>query len=169
MKIILITAMDPSGLIGQNGRLPWQDKEEMSFFRSQTLGESVIMGRKTFESMQRKPLGRRLNLVMSRDSELQYPGVTMVRSMEQALSYKFDKLFVIGGTEIYSRFLPYADEIIFSVMRKHVDRFTGGDYQFFPNHHLLMEGEEMPADKIFEGKNFVTYLKKISAEETHEK
>lgn len=109
--------MDPNGVIGVNGKLPWHIPEEMAFFRSQTLGEAVVMGRKTYESIGR-PLARRINVVLSSDPKIEVPGGMHADSVKALLTLKFDKIFCIGGAEVYEQLLPFSDEIIVSYVPK---------------------------------------------------
>ncbi len=119
MEIILIWAMDSKGGIGYKGRLPWHYPEDLSHFKSTTLGYPVLMGRKTFDSLPSGPLPGRMNLVLSHRELSLYSerdNVRRLASLPEVLSLgeekKWQKLFVIGGEEVYRHFLPAADTLI---------------------------------------------------------
>lgn len=104
----LIVAVDENFAIGKNGDIPWHISADMKYFKEQTLGKSVIMGRKTLESFpNKKPLPKRENIVLSRDKSLKIEGATVVNSIKEAIKAAGDDAFVIGGGEIYKMFLPY--------------------------------------------------------------
>lgn len=102
-EIALIVAQDRRRAIGNAGRLPWHLPDDLRHFKSLTLGHTVIMGRKTYESIGRALPGRQ-NWVLSRDAEWQAPGVLRVDSWPAALArhqHQAGILWVIGGGEIY--------------------------------------------------------------------
>lgn len=108
--MIAIVAMSPQRVIGAAGRIPWHISEDLKFFKRTTLGHSVLMGRKTFDSIG-KPLPGRENLVLSRTAEIS--GVRMVRSLDEIQGPADGrKLFVIGGAELYSALLPRCGTIL---------------------------------------------------------
>lgn len=113
MEIILIAAVGRERQLGLDNKLLWQLPGDLPRFKQITMGSPIIMGRKTYDSIGR-PLPGRQNIVISRDSELQIEGVVVVNSVEKALSIaqsaqvETDSVFVIGGGEIYSLFLPVA-------------------------------------------------------------
>lgn len=118
MKICLIAAVGQNFAIGHNGKLPWHLPADFAWFKAQTLNKSIIMGRKTFESLNR-PLPMRLNIVISRGPQQNFePNVVWVHSLEDALTiakineeYKSDEAMVIGGGEIYSQAVKIADRL----------------------------------------------------------
>ncbi|MDJ0756772.1 MAG: dihydrofolate reductase, partial [Ardenticatenaceae bacterium] len=83
-SIFLVAAVDRQGIIGANNGIPWRLSADMRFFRKITSGKPVIMGRKTYESIGR-PLPKRLNIVLTRQSGYQPEGVVVVQSLEEAL------------------------------------------------------------------------------------
>lgn len=119
MKIIIIAAVAKNGVIGlSNGKIPWHIKEDFSHFKKQTLGSPIIMGRKTFESLG-KPLKNRTNIVITRNSEFKADEeVIIFKNIAESLEYckgqKSEKVFIIGGGEIYSQAMGLADELIIS-------------------------------------------------------
>ncbi|MGG4145364.1 dihydrofolate reductase [Paenibacillus algorifonticola] len=128
MSITLIAAMDRNRTIGIGNKLPWRLPAEMALFTKHTLGKTVLMGRKTFESLP-KPLKDRHNVVLTRQSDFASEGCETVHSIEEALSrFGEEELMVIGGTEIYTQFLPIADKLYLTAVDAEV---AGGD-AFFP-------------------------------------
>ncbi len=120
MKLSLIVATAKDNAIGRNNELPWHLPQDLKYFKSVTLGKSVIMGRKTFESIG-KPLPGRTNIVVTRQKNWNVAGVLVAQSVEGALdiaqqfrneqSSLADEVMVIGGAEIYRHALPLADRI----------------------------------------------------------
>jgi dihydrofolate reductase len=110
-RISLIWAQDENGLIGKAGRLPWRLPADMAWFRRQTMGKPILMGRKTFESIG-KPLPGRRNLVLSRQ-DMAIEGCTVVHGLDDARTAAFDaeEIMVIGGAEIYALALPEAERM----------------------------------------------------------
>ncbi len=113
--IIGIVAVDKNGAIGKGGRLPWHYSADMKFFRETTTGNACVMGYKTWLTLGR-PLKDRLNIVLSRQSEVEAQDrLVVLRQPEFALSlnrYLAGDLFVIGGATIYAAFLPYIEKWI---------------------------------------------------------
>lgn len=95
----LIVACDLAGAIGKNNTLPWHLSDDLKLFKSITTGNTILMGRKTAESLN-GPLPNRTNLVLTTHKDLQLEGFTIVTSLEEALEIDPD-LFVIGGGELY--------------------------------------------------------------------
>lgn len=97
-----IVAQAINGVIGRDGGLPWHLPTDLAFFKKMTLGKTVVMGRKTYESIGR-PLPQRRNIVLTRDAAWRAPaGVEVVRDLDQILAIQErDQLFVIGGASIY--------------------------------------------------------------------
>jgi dihydrofolate reductase len=127
--ISLIVAMAQNGVIGRDNALPWRLPEDLKRFKAFTLGKTILMGRKTYESIGR-PLPGRANLVLTRDRNWIAAGVTVVHSVEQALTQAAPgkELVVIGGAEIYRLVLPFARRIYLT----HVHADVPGD-TFFPD------------------------------------
>lgn len=110
-SISLIVAMDESGLIGRDNALPWRLPEDLKQFRRLTLGKTVLMGRKTFESLG-KPLDGRQNWVLSRDLAFRANGVRVFRDLDDALAaHESGELMVIGGAAVFRDSLARAQRI----------------------------------------------------------
>ena len=108
-KITIIVAASENSVIGYKNALPWHISEDLKNFKKITINHSVIMGRKTFESIG-KPLKDRRNIVISRDKKLKIEGVEVVNSLDDAVCRTKDEneIFIIGGEQIYKIALPIA-------------------------------------------------------------
>ena len=113
--IIGIVAVDRNGAIGKGGKLPWHYSADMKFFKETTTGNAVVMGHNTWRSL-KKPLPHRLNIVLSRQSEIEpQESLLVLRSVESVLSSARildTDLYVIGGEQVYRSFLPNIDKWI---------------------------------------------------------
>ena len=111
MSVSMIAAVGKNLELGKNNNLIWHFKEDMKFFKDTTMGHTVVMGRKTFESLPKALPGRK-NIVISSNAEYQAQGATVVTSVDEALQIADnEEIFVIGGGKIYAEFLPYADKL----------------------------------------------------------
>ena len=111
MSVSMIAAVGKNLELGKNNDLIWHFKEDMKFFKDTTMGHTVVMGRKTFESLPKALPGRK-NIVISSNAKYQAQGATVVTSVEEALQIADnEEIFVIGGGKIYAEFLPYADKL----------------------------------------------------------
>jgi dihydrofolate reductase len=114
-RITLIVAVAENGVIGAKGGLPWHLPEDLKRFKALTLGKPILMGRKTWESLPRKPLPGRTNIVVTRDSGFQDAGAVVAHSIEDALvaaeSEHPEEIMVIGGAAIFAATLPLAYRI----------------------------------------------------------
>jgi dihydrofolate reductase len=106
----LIVAMADNGVIGKNGELPWRIPEDMRHFKALTIGKPCIMGRKTWDSLPKKPLPGRENIVVTRDAAFLAQGAAVFHSLEDAFAHACGaaEICVIGGTEIYKATLSFA-------------------------------------------------------------
>jgi len=121
MKLTLIAAMDQQGLIGKDNQLPWHISADLQFFKQQTLGKPIVMGRKTCESLP-FPLPGRRNLVLTRNKAFKAEGFECI---EQLSDIDEQSVMVIGGSSIYRWLLPRGDHLILTRI-KHT--FTGDTY-----------------------------------------
>ena len=109
--LTLVVAVSENGIIGRDGGLPWRLPEDLKHFRRLTLGNTVLMGRKTFESLG-KPLEGRANWVLTRDAAFAPAGAQVFRDLEAALAATPQgELLVIGGAELYRQTLPLASRL----------------------------------------------------------
>jgi dihydrofolate reductase len=115
--VSLIVAVAENGVIGGNNMLVWHLPADMKFFKDTTMGHCVISGRKNYESIPEKfrPLVNRTNIVITRQSDYNAPGAVVVNSVEAALEKAREtgdkEIFIIGGAEIFSQSMRYADRI----------------------------------------------------------
>jgi dihydrofolate reductase len=110
MKIIAIAAVGRNGELGKDNKLPWNIPEDMEFFKKSTEGHTVVMGRRTFESLGR-PLPNRRNIVLSTQN-WSHAGVEVIANQIEVIrKLDEDVVFVIGGENTYTHLLPYLDEI----------------------------------------------------------
>lgn len=106
--LTLVVAVADNGVIGRDGDLPWRLPEDLKHFRRLTLGNTVLMGRKTFDSLG-KPLEGRANWVLTRDPAYAPAGATVFHTLDAALAAPPQgELLVIGGAELYRQTLPHA-------------------------------------------------------------
>ena len=110
--INIIAAVGKNKELGLNNKLLWHLKEDMKYFKETTTGYIVVMGRKTFESIG-KPLPKRKNIVITRQN-ITLDGAEVLNDPYKVLEYN-DKIFIIGGEQIYRFFLPYADNIYLKI------------------------------------------------------
>ena len=133
--IIGIVAVDRQGAIGKKGKLPWHYSSDMKFFRETTTGHAVVMGRKTWLALG-KPLKNRLNIVLSRDSTIEaHESLLVLSDIESVLSMNHSlttDLFVMGGAQIYSAFMPHIEKWIVTEVPLKV---SGAD-TFMPDGYL---------------------------------
>ena len=146
MSLTLIAAVADGGVIGRSNTLPWYLPADLRRFKRLTTGHTVIMGRKTYESVGR-PLPDRRNLVISSSKDFRPTGVTVVPSMEDALKQAKDDadVFVIGGARVFEAALPMADRL--ELTRVHAA--IPGDVffpPFNPAEWTLVSEEKHPAD-----------------------
>lgn len=108
--ISLITGVDKNWLIGNGGKLPWNIPEDLAYFKKITNGHSIVMGRKTFESIGR-PLPNRTNIILTKDENYKAEGCVIINSKESLEIKNDEEVFVIGGANVYKQFLPLADKL----------------------------------------------------------
>ena len=134
MKISMIAAMAQQRVIGRDQTMPWHLPADLAFFKKTTMGNPILMGRKTYESIGR-PLPGRLNLVVTHNPELEIAGCEVVTSLDQALEIankepsRSDEIFIIGGGQLYASFLPQADRLYLTL----IDAELKGD-TYFPDY-----------------------------------
>lgn len=133
-NIRAIAAIAKNRVIGSNNCIPWNIPQDLQFFRKTTQGATVLMGRKTFESIG-KPLPNRCNIVLSSTCQ-EIPGTTVICSPDQLLGLDIPRdIWVIGGATIYKLMLPVCDELYIS----HIEGNYSGDTYFpeFENNFSL--------------------------------
>lgn len=111
----LIVARARNGAIGRDGTIPWHAPEDLAFFQRETLGGAIIMGRKTWESLPKRPLPRRLNIVVTSAPfaiEKDAQSVSLESALDAARAAGHMRVYAIGGAGIYRAFLPKADRLL---------------------------------------------------------
>lgn len=127
-NLSLIVAMDKNKVIGQDNDMPWHLPDDLKFFKKNTQNKTVIMGRKTFQSIGSKPLPNRRNIVISRNQSFETNGAALYASVEQAIlsCSKQEEVMIIGGGQLYKMMLPYATRLYLT----HVEASIEGDTIF---------------------------------------
>jgi dihydrofolate reductase len=112
LTISFIVAMDNNRVIGKNNDLPWRLPKEWQYVKKTTMGHSIILGRKNFESIGKALPGRR-NIILTRDTSYSAQGCEVAHSVAEVLAMcrGEEEIFIFGGEEIYRLFLPYADKL----------------------------------------------------------
>lgn len=149
MKKIIVAAISKNNVIGKDGKIPWHSEEELQQFKKNTIGFPVIMGRKTWEAIG-KPLEGRLNIVVTRKQDYitSFHEVVIFYSLQQALDFckttVYNKVFIIGGGEIFTQILNDADEMVISEMNFEIE----GDVYFpkFDGTTWILESNELFTD-----------------------
>ena len=117
--------MADNGVIGDAGGIPWRIPEDMRRFRQLTLGKPCIMGRRTWDSLPKKPLDGRLNIVVTRDGSFAAPGATVAHGLDEALAVAQranpSEVMVIGGADIYRAALPLADTLFLTEVHASIE------------------------------------------------
>ena len=128
MSLSLIVAMTQNRVIGKDNQMPWHLPADLAWFRQNTTGKPVIMGRKTFESIGR-PLPKRTNIVLSRQP-FEHDGVIWKDSLESAVDFVRDskEIMLIGGGQLFNEYLSKADRLYLTEIQTELDGDT-----FFPS------------------------------------
>jgi len=158
----IIVAMDKNNLIGDNNAIPWHLPADLAYFKKITTGKSVIMGRKTFDSifkMLGKPLPNRENIILTRDKNLKINGCKVIHTLAEIK--QFDNAFIIGGSNIYNQTLDLVDKLYIT--------FVDGDFYgdaYFPkfeknNWKIISEEKNLSTDKNKYSHTFTIMQKKL--------
>lgn len=125
MNLILIAAEAANKVIGNDGKMPWHIPEDLKHFKKKTMGHPVIMGRKTFDALERKPLPGRPNIVVSRSLDAGWvapQGAHRVHSLKMAvkslITTGYEQAFVIGGEQLFRAALPWASRVVLTKLYK---------------------------------------------------
>lgn len=147
-NLSLIVATDTENGIGKNNQLLWHLPEDLKFFKRTTSGHTVIMGRKTYESIG-KPLPNRRNIVISRQENFKIEGVEVYQTLNAAIKACHDEneAFIIGGGEIYKQALPFTQKIYLTKVHHQFDADT-----FFPTleatqWEVILKEDHLPDEK----------------------
>ena len=154
MDIIIIAAMAENRVIGKNNALPWSLKVDMERFKKLTLGWPCVMGRKTWESLPKRPLPGRSNIVISRSQSDAMTGAKVFPSLKDAIGHcaEYEKVFICGGASVYAEAFPLANRIELTVIY--------GQYEgdaFFPEINPVLW--KITNTEDFDGFSFISYSK----------
>ena len=160
MKIHLIWAQDKNGGIGENGKLPWHVSEDLKNFKKLTMNSTVIMGRKTWESLPFRPLPKRNNIVLSSTNQI---NATTYHSLEKCLNELRDKqikkIFIIGGRSIYKLCFHLADYLHISfinINNTNINEFFPFNIEEIKLKFKQTDSKELSATALY------TYWRKIN-------
>ena len=159
--ISIIVAIAQNGAIGYKGDLIYHLSADLRRFKELTTGHTVIMGRKTYESLPKGALPNRRNIVLTRQQGVSYPGTEVYSSLDEALSKcaRDEKVYIMGGAQVYAQALPMADELEITLVN---DTPALAD-TFFPEFgsdeswHLINREDHSPDEKNPYPYTFLTY------------
>jgi dihydrofolate reductase len=156
--VIIIAAVAENLVIGKGGAIPWSIREDMQHFRELTMGFPCIMGRRTWESLPKKPLPGRLNIIISKSTSTEIHGAGEAKifpSLDEALKHcrTHEKVFICGGALLYREALPLAERMEITMIHKTFD----GDV-FFPKIDYEIWTESAVSKK--DGFSFVSFVRK---------
>lgn len=160
MSISFIVAYDRNKAIGRNNKLPWRLPADLANVKNITMGHTLVMGRKTYESIG-KPLPGRKNVVVTRDPDFSAEGVETVHSVEETLEkYGQGELFIFGGTEIFKLFLPHADKLFITRIDEEFEADTYFPDMNMEDWNLVSELPGVKDEKNPYSYSFLIYVKK---------
>ena len=119
--ITLVLAMADNGVIGKDSAIPWHISDDLKRFKTLTMGKTIVMGRKTWDSLPKKPLPGRINVVMTRQKDWQAQGAVTALYMDDTIKKTSGDIMVIGGAEIYRAALPLATRIELTEVHRDFD------------------------------------------------
>lgn len=157
--ISIIVAIAQNGAIGKNNQLLWHLSADLVRFKQLTSGHPVIMGKRTWESLPKRPLPNRRNIVISDIPGDHFEGAETVHSIGEALALcnSEEENFIIGGASVYNQFLPHADRLYLTIVHKDFE----GDVHFHPLAsgiwHLVSREDFPPSDKNDFSYSYLTY------------
>ena len=134
-KIVAIWAQDQCGIIGKNNQLPWHLPKDLKHFKETTLNQVILMGRVTFEGMDKRLLPNRETLILTTQSDYEVDGATIVTCIGEVLDWYTNQdktLYIVGGSKVYKLFEPYVDELIVTQVQTEVegDTYFPKDFDF---------------------------------------
>lgn len=152
-RLSLLAAMASNRVIGRNNALPWRLPADLKRFKALTMGQIIVMGRKTYESIGR-PLPGRINIIVTRQPDLSVAGVTVTRSVEEALTacliHPDKEIFIIGGAELYQQTLKHCQRLYLTEVQKAFEgdaffpEFDRSDWhEIVREKHVQEEGEKL--------------------------
>ncbi|MBR5939999.1 MAG: dihydrofolate reductase, partial [Neisseriaceae bacterium] len=160
-KITLIAAVDKNNAIGKDNKMAWHIPADFAFFKQYTMNKPIIMGRKTWVSLPKKPLPERRNIILSKQVDFNEENAEIFHSIDEVFSQlKSDKeIVIIGGGEIYRQFLPYATDIRLTEVNVQIENADAFFPQFNKNQWHEISRENKVCDKNKIEFAFVHYVK----------
>jgi dihydrofolate reductase len=152
MQVVIVAAVGRNGVIGVDGALPWRIPDDLARFKRLTMGEALVMGRSTFESIGR-PLPGRTNIVLTRRNDWSHPDVVVAGCLGEAMDVaaaRGEDVYIAGGAEVYRQAMALADRLELT----EVDQAPDGDTWFPP---VDWDRWEAIAREAHDGFAFVTY------------
>jgi len=152
MTITVLAAVGANLVIGRDGTMPWHLPQDLAHFKATTMGHTLVMGRRTYNSIGRALPGRR-TIVLTRQGGWHAPSVEVAHSLAEALALAGPTdVFVVGGSDVYRQALPFADQMLLT----EIEQSPEGD-AFFP---AIEPGDWYEtAREGHDGFSFVTYLR----------
>lgn len=146
-EIAMIVAADLGNGIGKDNAMPWHISADLKRFKELTSGHTIVMGRKTWESLPKKPLPKRKNIIITRNKNFEAQGATVIHSPNELTKHaeKNETIFIIGGAEIYQLFYPKTKKIYLTRIKDrfdcdtHLDFFNPKDWQTIYESNLLTD------------------------------
>jgi len=159
--ISIIVAIAQNGAIGYKGDLIYHLSADLKRFKALTTGHTVIMGRKTFESLPKGALPNRRNIVLTRQQDVTFPGTEVYRSLDEALSKcsSDEKVYIMGGAQVYSQALSMAQELEITLVHDTpalADTFFP-EFGSDPSWHLVNREDHEPDEKNAQPYSFLTF------------
>jgi len=156
-NISIIVAFSENNVIGKNGKIPWYISDDLKRFKKLTTDHTIIMGRKTWESLPIKPLPNRKNIVLTKNPDF-VEGAEAIKSdsVQEILDYcnnhENEEIFIIGGEQIYEEFLQFTSKIYLTYIDKKIDGDT-----YFPKLNKT-EWKTIESETHFDEKNHLHYI-----------
>lgn len=170
-KLIGIVAVSPEGYIAINDKMPWNVSEDLKYFKSTTLNNVVIMGRVTWETLNKQSLPNRINYIVSNTASFNLISSTNAtvfcdinRAIEQAnLSYPEKDIFIIGGASIYKQTMPIWDELYLTIINKELVNYIDGPIKTLDNYPGILNKLFIETDsKTTQYATYKKYKRKIT-------
>lgn len=161
-NISIIVAIAENGAIGKDNKLLWHLSDDLKRFKTLTIGNTIVMGKRTFESLPVKPLPNRRSIVITDIPGETFEGCEMAYSIEEAV-LKFDddkENFIIGGGIIYKQFLPIANKLYLSIVKTKPEADTYFPEIDFDEWQLIEKNEIMASEKNQFDHTYIVYVRK---------
>ncbi len=152
MTIAIIAAISINNTIGLNNKIIWNINKDKQFFKTITMGHTIVMGRKTYESILCKPLNNRTNIILTRNMNYVAQKCIIFNDIQSMLCFvkKYQKIFIIGGGEIYQQTINIADTLYIT----HINNYYKGD-TFFP----IIDKKKWSLQYIYYKNSYYSFVK----------